>query len=249
MFDISNLPRKLDDWELEILFQILPQDKPKYNAFRKNFSDFFLIGTSRFGEGNYILANKNDKVDLTAPASNVFAAGIVITDKDKYDITIHEVFENEIEIDFISEKNKIVTESEKIIDSKSYSNWKPGDKSPFSNSNVREVHLIKNEVVIAVCSDEKKIWTYDASTQFNFVIPLTNFYNEIIRVKGERNPETALKPKLLFEKPEMFTDEEIGQGFLLYNKFMKKMNIDYSIFKDVEKQKTSFWDKIFGRNK
>ena len=94
MFDISNLPRKLDDWELEILFQILPQDKPKYNAFRKNFSDFFLIGTSRFGEGNYILANKNDKVDLTAPASNVFAAGIVITDKDKYDITIHEVFEN-----------------------------------------------------------------------------------------------------------------------------------------------------------
>jgi hypothetical protein len=30
---------------------------------------------------------------------------------------------------------------------------------------------------------------------------------------------------------------------------MKKMNIDYSIFKDVEKQKISFLDKIFGRNK
>lgn len=250
MLNISKLPRKLNDFELNAIFELLPKQKPNYNEARNIIKDKFLIGTSRFGVGNYILADKNDQVDLTAPASNVFAYGIVETDKTEYDITIHDLFEDQIEIDFNSALNEEISSEEKIISTRTISNWQPLKPSPLSQKEVREIHLIKNEIVIAVSSRDKKIWVYERESGYNFIVPVTNFYNEIIRVKEERNPEISLKPKLIFEKPELFSDEEIGQGFLLYNKFMKKMNIDYSIFTNVKKEnkKKSFFDKIFGRN-
>lgn len=251
MLNISTLPRKLLDYELELFFQILPGNISAYSEYRKLINKFYLIGTSRFGEGNYILAEKNDQVDLTAPASAIYATGIVKTDKASYDISIHELFENQIEIDFVSSENSVLTHEEKIQSSKCFSTWKPGFTSPITNEKVREVHLLKNEIIIVISSSDKKIWVYEKSRGFNSVIPITTFYNEIMRVKGERNPEIVLNQKLIFENPNDFTDEDIAQGFLLYNKFMKKINIDYSIFTSANKvkKKQSFLDKLFGKTK
>lgn len=250
MLNLENIPRKLNDGELQLIFKLLPSKKEKYAAYRNYIIELYLIGVTRFGDGNYILAAKNDSVDVTSPASNIFANGIVETNRSKYDISIHEIFENQIELDFISRDGNFVNDNEQIISTFTYSNWEPGDKSPITNESVKEIHLIKNEIIIAISESEKKIWVHEKESGYNSLIPLTNFYNEIIRVKGERNPDVALNQQLFFERPELFSDEEIAQGFLLYNKFMKKINLDYSIFrKDNNKNKKQpLLKKIFGLN-
>ena len=51
-------------------------------------------------------------------------------------------------------------------------------------------------------------------------------------------------PNSLFIDNNSYSDEEIAQGFLLYNKHWRKIEIDYSKFAKVklEKKKKSFLD-------
>jgi hypothetical protein len=69
-----------------------------------------------------------------------------------------------------------------------------------------------------------------------------------MRAKQERNPEIALNVSRLFSHLDDLTDTEIAQGFLMYNKYLNKIKIDYSLFspKPQEKKKSffkKFWRK------
>ncbi|KUG26134.1 hypothetical protein ASZ90_004028 [hydrocarbon metagenome] len=122
-------------------------------------------------------------------------------------------------------------------------------KSPPDKSDIREVHLEKNKIVIAIAAYSKRVWVYESNTGVNHLIPVTNFYNEIMRVKNERNPKIALEVKRLFTNLDELTDKEIIQGFLSYNKYLNKIKIDYSLFLSKDKSEKKSFLNIFGGKK
>lgn len=237
-------PRKLTDTEKEYLRKILPADRPGYKIYSDKLDELFLIGKGRFDQDDYVLGKENDKPDFTAPAENMFAVGEIFTPTHQIEISIHGEFEEKIELDFaVNGKGDFDQTIEKYW---TYSEWQPGKKSPVDKSDVREVHLIKNEVVIAIAAQTKRVWVYEAGTGVNHLIPQTNFYNEIMRAKQERNPDIALKVNRLFSHLDDLTDTEIAQGFLMYNKYLNKIKIDYSLFSPKpNEEKKSFFKKLW----
>ena len=241
----SDYPRRLTNTELELLWIALPVNKPGYNKYRQKIETLFVVGLGRFGAGNFILADKDGKPDNTLSSAPVLAIAEAIYPGYVVNIAVHEEQEDKIEIDLRNSLNVYpVDKNETIVSGWTYSNWTPGDKAPKDNSSVREIHLIKNEIVLVIAKAHKKIWCYEASTGVNYLIPVTNFYNEIMRVKQIRDPKIALDQHRIFEKPEEFSDEEIGQGFLLYNKFSNRMHLNYDLFKKEQgpKGKRSIWN-------
>lgn len=239
-------PRKLTDIEKKYLRKVLPADRPGYKIYNDKLDDIYLIGRGRFNQDDYVLGKEKDKPEFTAPAENMLAVGKIYTPTHQIEISIHEEFEERIELDFaVSGEGEF---DEKIKNYWSYSEWLPGDKSPVDQSEVREIHLIKNETVLAIAPQTKRVWIYESETGINHLIPQTNFYNEIMRAKGERDPKIALEVSRLFTHLSELTDSEIVQGFLMYNKYLNKIKIDYSLFTPKpEKEKKSFFKKFWRR--
>ena len=245
----NNFPAKLSEREQRWLFYMLPENKPGYSDYRKKIENMFILGNGRFGEGNYILGKEEADVDLSSPSAPVLAAGTVVCNEIDIDIAIHEEFEEQIEIDINPRGAAVIPE---YVNEKGYwtfSDWLPGKKAPGDNSDVREIHLIKNAVVIAISPSLKRIWVYEASSGINHLIPVSNFYNEIMMIKNERDPAVALNSKRLFTHLNEFTDEEIGQGFLMYNKYLNKIKLDYSLFKKEADAKNTSFSGFFKRSK
>ena len=172
-------PRKLTEREKEWLNFILPADKKGYFEFRKKIENLFVIGYGRFGGTNLILGKQNDKPDLSAPSSPVFASGNIIYKEAEIYVLIHEEFEGQIEIDISNKRESEIPEELTEVSRWTYSNWKPGNKAPGDISDVREIHLIKNEIVIAIAPVHKRIWVYENKSGINYFSPVTNFFNEI----------------------------------------------------------------------
>ncbi len=241
-------PRKLTESEKLYLRKLLPLNRPGYKPYNEKLNEIFLIGKGRFEQDDYVLGDENDEPDFSAPAESMLAVGQIITPSHKIDISIHEEFENKIELDFAVEGKDDF--NEKIESYWTYSEWLPGKTSPVDNSQVREIHLIKNNIVIAIAPESKRVWVYEAETGINHLIPQTNFYNEIMRVKNERDPKIALEVKRLFSHLDKLTDEEIARGFLMYNKYLNKIKIDYSLFRKSDqevKKKKSFFGFLGGK--
>lgn len=240
----QKFPRRLTNREKEWLEFILPADKNGYAEYRNKIQDLFVIGNGRFGETNLILGKENDKPDLSAPSSPMFASGNIIFKEAEVYVLIHEEFEEQFEIDISNLHGKNIPGQLTEVSRWTYSNWKPGEKAPGDNSDIREIHLIKNEVVIAVAAVHQRIWVHETKSGINYFIPVTNFFNEIMRVRKIKEARNLPKPSSFFTNNNSYTDEEIAQGFLLYNKYWKKIEIDYSLFKKekIEKKKKSFFD-------
>lgn len=240
-------PRKLADVEKEYLRKLLPADRPGYKKYYDKLDEIFLLGKGRFDKDDYVLGKETDKPDFSISAENMLAVGKIFTPTHEIEISIHEEFEEKIELDFAV--TGLGNFDERIEKYWTYSEWLPGDKSPVDKSDVREIHLIKNKIVISIAPKTKRAWVYESETGINHLIPQTNFYNEIMRVKNERDPKIALNVKRLFTHLDELTDEEIMQGFLMYNKYLNKIKIDYSLFtREKEKEKKSFF-KLFGGKK
>ncbi|MGE5679584.1 MAG: hypothetical protein ACM34K_01770 [Bacillota bacterium] len=236
----SEFPRDLTLFERECLLYILPSNKPGYNIYRQKIESLSVIGYGRFGQSNLILGEKSAQPDLTAPSAPVFALGAIkFMEKEVY-ILLHEEFEEQIEFDIsgidIFDNAVKLTETGRW----SYSNWIPGKRSP-EGSPVREIHLTPGKLVLALANEQKKIWIYDGRTGVNRFIPVTNFYDVLMRVKKIRDPKIALNSGLLFENFGEFSDQDLGSAFLFYNKLWKKIELDYSGFinhSKTEKKKT-----------
>ncbi len=240
-------PRKLNDIEKELLFSLLPKERKGYAEYRRKISNYYVIGLGRFGNGNLILGELNDKVDFSMPSSPVFAVGSVKTNLGEIYIVIHEEFENQIEVD-ISEPEIMKAGELKYISKWSYSFWKPGMKNPANNEKVREIHIIKNKLVVAVSVADKKIWVFEKENGVNHFIPVTKFYDELMRIKEEKDPKIALDASRFFKDQAAYSDELIARTFLVYNKYWKKMEIDPSRFGKETKPKRTFL-KFFKRGK
>ncbi len=239
--DQNNFPRKLSDLENKYILSVLPANKPGYNVYREKISELDVIGLGRFGKGDLILGERGTVPDSIGPPSSVFAAGIIKYDNFEIDIIVHEEFENQIEAEIYSSDSEQDVNNAKFVSQWNYSDWVPGQKAPGDNSFVREEILVPDKYIIAVAPVRKRIWIHDFDSGINHLIPVSNFYNHLMMVKGIKNSEAVLKPSLLFEKLDTYTANEIVSAFLLYNKYLKHIDIDYSFFygnqKNNEKKK------------
>ena len=223
--ELNNFPRQLTAAEKTILFSILPESKSGYKLYREKINNLLVIGSGRFGGNNYILGNKETEPDLSIPSSSVFALGTAVSGSNNIDVIIHEESDEQIEFDinFVSElsfENDITIEKVSC-----YSNWNPGEKILFEKAEVREYIISPGSYILAIVPTLKKIWLHDISTGVNHIIPVTNFFNELMRLKNIRDPKLALKPGNFFEHINEFKNDEIRKAFLMYDKYLSKFNI------------------------
>lgn len=198
---------------------ILPENKPGYNLYRNKIDRMMVLGEGNSGVGSYILGENEPEPDFSFLSSPVFSLGIFHSDKGEFDLLIHEETENKIEVWFGQDVNENFDESYNL---KSYSSWIPGDRSPFSDSKVREIAIRPEEFILAVVPEEKKIWLYESSSGVNHLIPLSNYYNSLMLIRNERNAEKALNPNLFFNNLGIYNDQELKKAFEQYNKYMRR---------------------------
>jgi len=237
----SQFPRKLSEKEKILLYSILPKNKSGYKLYREKIESLSVIGIGRSGEGNLILGKENSLVDLSDPSMPIFAAGVSNFDGHLYNISIQEELDDEIEIDIsVVAKN---SDNPLNLISLNYSEWNPGNKAPGDNSFVREVVFLPGKYIIAIAPVHKKIWVHDIENKINYLIPLSNYYNHLMLVKKIRDPKIALKPNLFFSNLESYEDSDLVSAFLLYNKYFRRIKLDYSQFQT--KQNQSKKNKLF----
>ena len=247
---MEKFPRSLTEREKYLLFIVLPEEKPGYKEYRNKIDDLIVIGHGRFSRNNMILGEHGKVPDLSFPSTPVFATGTVICKETEIDITIHEEIDNEIEFD-ISTNNSFdpVDEFSELSDW-SYSKWNPGENAPNDNSPVREVVIIPDNLILVIAAFHKKIWLHKVETGVNHLIPLSNFYNQLMMVKDIRNTKVALNPGLFFNQLNEYSDSDLVSAFITYNKYLKRFDIDMSYFEkqnDENSKKSLF--SIFHRGK
>lgn len=226
----SSFPRQLSAREKDWLFSALPENKSGYKQYREIIDKLLVIGNGRFGESNLILGEAEDTIDLEVSSSPIFAVANITFEEANIYITIHEETDGQVEVDIKSVYSEKIPDSLHQTNIWTYSAWLPGQKAPHDNTYVREVHLIKDEIVLAIAPVHKKIWIYNSKSGINHFIPVTNFYNEIILAMNNKDPEIALNPGRLFTHLNEFTDDQLINGFLIYNKHWKRIVLDYHFF-------------------
>lgn len=218
-------PRNLTKTENFLLFSILPENKIGYNSYRNRINNLVVTGSGRFGGGNFVLGREGTKPDLSFPSSPVFAIGTNVYEEGTIDITIHEELDEEIEFDISARNQNTVPENLTEIKKWNYSEWNPCDKAPNDNSFVREIIIVKDEYVLSIAPAHKKIWLHEFKSRINFLVPLTNFYNELMRVSNIKDASVALKPTSFFKNIDKFNDEQLILAFFSYNRYLRKFDI------------------------
>ena len=242
----QKFPRQLTSREKNWLFAALPENKLGYRQYREIIENLLILGFGRFGDGNYILGQEGETVDLEASSSPILAVANITFDVGKVYITIHEELDGLIEVDIKGSSLEHIPDDLSQSKVWTYSNWIPGEKAPFDKSKVREIHLLNNEIVLAIAPVHKKIWVYNSKSGINHFIPVTNYYNEIMILLNNKNAETALNPGRLFTNLDEFTDKQLAQGFLVYNKYANRVELDYHQFESrIEESKKSFLGSFF----
>jgi hypothetical protein len=241
--DRKIFPRKLSSLQKELLFSILPENKPGYKYYRDRIEQLFIIGEGRFGGNNFILGKESTVPDmptgqagLSISSSPVFASGTNIYREGIIDITIHEEADEEVEFD-ISPRGGELPANFTLVNKWNYSEWIPGNNDPKDNSSVREIVIIPGKFLLAVAPAGKKIWLHDYKTGVNHLIPISNFYNELMRTKNIRDVKTVLNPNSFFDMLDSYSDREIISAFVSYNKYMKKFDINFTTSETIHHRK------------
>ena len=227
---MEKFPRALTEKEKYLLFKILPVNKTGYSKYRDKIKELVVIGQGRFSRDNMILGKPGDLPDLSFPSTPVFAIGTVICEETQIDIAIHEETDNEIEFDISTNNARKPNEDFTELSDWNYSEWIPGMNAPYDNSEVKEVVIIPNGLILTIAPKHKKIWLHNIETGVNHLIPLSNFYNQLMMVREIRNTKVALNPGLFFDQLDNYSDGDLVSALITYNKYIKRFDIDLSDF-------------------
>jgi hypothetical protein len=220
----ESYPRPLRVKERELLEAVLPLDRPGYRLYRKELEHLVVIGEGRQGAGNLILGSAGMEPETSAPLTPVVAYGVVETTRETLTVTVREVFGGQIDVEIVTSHGEEIPDHFEEKRRWTYSSWQPGQPSPATGTPVHEV-AIDSSSILAISTQEKRLWLFDGTTGMNHPIPITNFYNELMLVKGIRAPEIALRSALLFENFHQYTDGEIHAAFIAYNRFRKRVEL------------------------
>jgi len=215
-------PRPLRPKELDLLETVLPADRPVYRALRDRLESMTVLGEGRRGEGDLILGFPGDPPDGISPLSPVIAYGMVETTHDAFSISVREEAGNQIDIEIVSGSGRRIPDHYEEKRRWTYSRWSPGEASPATGAPVREVS-IEAGVTLAFAPAEKRIWIHERSTGIVRLIPITNYYNELMIHKGIRDPRVALAPSLLWENLNSFSDGDLLHAFVSYNAIRRRV--------------------------
>ncbi len=221
----SEYPRPLTAREKGWLEWLLPPDRNGYRNFRERFEDLVVIGQGRRGKGNLVLGHEGDTPDSTSPLPPVFAYGVIEAEEGAISVMVREEAGDQIEVEIVPLKGEVIPERLTEKSRWTYSTWWPGHPCPCCRHELREVHIGGHdaEAVLAICSRDHRIWVYESATGVNHLIPITNFYNELMLHKRIREAKIALDPSYLFTHLSEFSDADFVHAFVVYNKIRKKV--------------------------
>lgn len=209
---------------------ILPAEKSGYNVYRNLVGSMSVIGEGRRGKGELILGYEGAEADITTPLPPVFAYGAIETSFGTISITLREVNDNQISVEIVSQRSDEIPPEFEEARRWTYSTWSPGATCPQCGSGLREVVMHaagadQTQYVLAICEKDRRLWVFDGSTGVNRLIPVTNFYNELMLHKNIRDAKIALDSRRLFTELSAFSDEELTYAFVTYNKLKEKIHI------------------------
>ncbi|HTY59976.1 MAG TPA: hypothetical protein VMF59_14235 [Bacteroidota bacterium] len=209
-------PRPLRPKELDLLETVLPVDRPAYREVRDRLQAMTVLGEGRRGEGDLILGVPGDTPDRESPLPPVIAYGMVETTHDNYSVTVREEASAQINVEIVSGSGRGIPDHYEEKRRWTYSWWSPGNASPATGAPVREVP-VEAGVTLAFAPAEKRIWVHERSSGIVRLIPITNYYNDLMIRRGVRDPRIALHPSLLWENLHTFPDSDLLQAFVAYN--------------------------------
>jgi hypothetical protein len=220
-------PRALTSNEKDCLYYVLPDMGTGYRTYREKVGSMVVIGEGRFGEGNYVLGYEGDEPDLSYSSLPIFACGQIEFEGAKVQISVHELYDNKIEFSINNIIGGTIPEGAKEIRRWSYSYWKPGSHSPFNNDKLREVEVFDEigEIVLVLSPAGRTIWLYEKASGVNWIIPVTNFLNDMMK---------------------MFKDDDFRKALVQYNKHWRRVDLSRLESKPFMEKK-GFFDKIFGK--
>lgn len=237
----SKFPRKLSVTEKDLLLWLLPENKTGYKKYRDYLNSSNVIGFGRRGIGNLILSDKNISADLDIPLPQVFAFGMVVGKTQQISVSIREIIYDqlEIEIDGLDDKELVIDFNE--TKRWSFSDWSEKKVCPICTGELREIKF--SNYILVFCKTDERIWINNLETGVNHLIPITNYYNELMLLKNIRDPILVLNSKNLFNSLETFTNNELINSFIAYNRLRKKVDIN-NYFTTEQNQTNSFLKKF-----
>jgi hypothetical protein len=230
-------PRPLLPREREWIEWILPADRPGYRAYRDLLGEMVVVGEGRRGEGELILGHQGEEPDFSSPLAPLFAYGAIDSSAGMISISLRELRDDQVSIEIVSHSTGELPAQLEERRRWTYSSWKPGDPCPQCAHGVREVPMHSTgpeagHLVLALCSTDRRLWVYDPSTGVNRLIPVTNFYNELMLHKNIREPGIALDSRRLFTELSRYSDSDLAYAFLTYNKIRTKVQVAGTIEAD-----------------
>jgi hypothetical protein len=240
-------PRKLRSKELDVIEFVFPVDRPGYRQYRQWISSMVVLGEGRRGKGNLIIGYEGDVPDRISPLAAVIAYGVVETTQDPYSITVREYLGRQIDLEIVSTHGADIPDHFEEKRRWTYSSWLPGQPSPATEEIVREIGIEEN-LVLVIARLEKRLWVYNSTNGMNVLVPITNFYNELMLQKNIRDPRIALKSDRFFQDLDTYTDSELRSSFIAYNKLKPKVEIKTPIVKIEERGFKTFVAKLLKRH-
>lgn len=246
MEEPETFPRDLTHVECELLFWLLPEDRPGYSEYRTLFAQWKVVARGRRGDGNYIIAAPTEQPDNESPLPQLLAYGIVETTSGRISISIRERLGDQVEFEIVYPQSNRDFSTEDEVRRWTYSYWLPSHTCPACNHSLREVAMstrVGQRFVLAACSYDKLFWVYDGETKVNHPIPTTNFYNELMLHENIRDPKIALDSKRLFTDLATYSDGDLILAFVTYNKLRSKISLNQPIVVP-EKPQSSFFKRM-----
>jgi len=194
-------PRSLSVRESDFLSGILPGERVVYKKYHAILESLTVIGEGRRGNGELILGEKTDTLNFDEPLAPVFAYGMVETNFGAISVTAREFSLGQISIEIVNNKSNTIPDNFVELRRWTYSTWNTGKPCPQCLQPVREVKMVTSEnqtLTLAVCPSDKRLWVYDGEEQYIRLIPITNYYNELMLNKNIRDPKIALDSKNFF---------------------------------------------------
>jgi hypothetical protein len=217
-------PRSLRAKEEDLLLSVLPIERPGYATLRAHLRDLVVLAEGKRGSGHLILGPAGTVPDVGAPLPPVIAFGAVEATTGTFFITVRESSGTQLDVELVSQRGEEVPDHFEEKRRWTYSTWAPGMASPATGARVREVD-IEQGVVLAICPAEKRLWVWEKSGGVVLLIPVTNFYNELMLQNRVRDPEVALRSQLLFERADSWPAAELRSAFRAYNATRKRVEL------------------------
>lgn len=171
-----------------------------------------------------MLGIPGDSPDTVSPLPPVIAYGVVETTRDAYTISVREEAWGQVNVEIVSGSGRGIPDHFEEKRRWTYSWWTPGEVSPATGAAVREVR-IDDAVTLAFAEAEKRIWVHERSSGIVRLIPITNYYGELMAAKGIRDPRIALAPPLFWTKLHSFSDGELHAAFIAYNAYRQRVPV------------------------